>query len=882
MAFIINIGIFVKAKINLQNAVDAAAFAGAAVQARQLTNIAYLNWEMRNVYKEWMFKYYILGNLNIKDVADGTSGDTTNFTMSSYELGASGNAEDKYNVPSICIDFARSGGVSVCTNYVISGLPRFDPTAVSEMDETLNTMLTSLVEQKGKDCANRSRINYFTSLMWAFNVNVSEDNPVKNQSPEIANDRFGAFPKAFELAIRMRNLEAQVNKAPFQGICLQPGKLNKDFCSSKIEDLLASDRTPSNERIAKAFYSGMRNLGSETDIEMRQSFTLTEIPTNPYVSENDQSLSNLLIPASTPAREKFYLDLKLMTVNLATFYTQFTQSQGDINVNGIQASTEGQCSVGKTGMPVPGYPMGFVKNPDVLTYYSVMGEAKFIGLFNPFDVGRSKGIKLTAFAAAKPFGGRIGPRLFDIGSDKSNTTLRPREPSGTSKFVSSAYLGGVDLDNLVDQMGNDVEPDKYSPGSILPLSIGGKPFWQSDKGQAVGGWIDEGDVVFSVPNLIYDYPAATGLGEGAEYFSDQPVQLISTVTPDSANAGLYNAQIFEKFRGLLNNLGGNVTPEDVFEGVQKARAPTRYEANNYLIPTTELLNKDQDIDSFGFIAANKGENIGGTHTAYPWQLYAPLFTDAPDALYKGPQDVLSQLQFFLEYQAVSIEKYIKSMNTTAAQVYSGNIAGWAGGNTMAGQEAAKVISDIPASFMATDPLAAAAQPTCYSIAGKFAHFYLGADKASDYMNTSSSAPGEKCDPEETLVDLMRRYLTNGGNELGEYLNTEYVIPNEGPILKKLFTAYRPGDMNDANNGIFDNFLRSTRPTRMHRNFYSTKFITLNGLLPSPKEANASFTKGNFTTFSEGNYFKLGEISQNEIINWMDIQKVGVELKNIKH
>ena len=73
IAFIINIGIFVKAKINLQNAVDAAAFAGASVQARQLSNISYLNWEMRNVYKEWMFKNYVLGNLSLDEIS-GPSG----------------------------------------------------------------------------------------------------------------------------------------------------------------------------------------------------------------------------------------------------------------------------------------------------------------------------------------------------------------------------------------------------------------------------------------------------------------------------------------------------------------------------------------------------------------------------------------------------------------------------------------------------------------------------------------------------------------------------------------------------------------------------------------------------------------------------------------
>jgi Flp pilus assembly protein TadG len=883
MAFIINIGIFVKAKINLQNAVDAAAFAGASVQARQLTNIAYLNWEMRNVYKEWMFKYYILGNLNIKDVAEGASGANTNLAMASNTAG-SRPAEDKYNLPSVCIDFASAGGVSLCTLYKISGLPRFDDTAISEMDETLNTFLTTLVAKKGEDCAERSKLNYSTAVLWAYNVKTEDDNVIQSDAPQIASNRFGAFPKAFELAIRMRNLEAQVNKAPYTGVCYSSNSLNKNFCSNQIDDLLSGDIAASNERINKAFFSGFRNLGSESDTEMRASFTLTEVPPTPFVSDNDQSLSNLLIPASTSAREKFYLDLKLMTLNLATFYTMFTQSKGDINTpvggNSQTTNTEGECSISKTGLPVPGYPVGFVKNPNVLTYYSVMGEAKFIGLFNPFDISGTQGIKLTAFAAAKPFGGRIGPKLFDVGKDSSNSILKPREPSGTNKFISSAYLGGIDLNNLVDQYGDPpADPSiGYIAGGILPLSISGKPFWQSDKGQAVGGWLDEGDVVFSVPNLVYDYPDNSGQGEGGEYFSQEPVQLISPAAPNSANAGLYNADIFNKFRSVVDNLGGNVSPDDVLNGILRTRAPTRYETNNYLIPTTEEFNKKNALDSFGLIPASNANDVAGTHTSYSWQLYAPLFSEDSDSLYKSAQDVLTQLQEFLEYQAVSIDKYIKSMNTTASAIYNDNDPGWsAGGNLKPAEFAAKIISDIPTGLMASNqPESPNAKPTCYSIAGKFAYFYLGADKASDYINT------ENCNPDATLINLMRTYLTGNQDSLGEYLNTEFVMPNDGPITKKLLTAYRPGDMNDANDGIFKNSIRAAAGIRMHRNFYSTKFITLDGLLPSPKEASASYTKGNFTNFSEGNAAKWAPVSQTEIINWMDIGKIGVELKNIKH
>ena len=64
----------------------------------------------------------------------------------------------------------------------------------------------------------------------------------------------------------------------------------------------------------------------------------------------------------------------------------------------------------KAAIPVAGYPLGFVKNPDILTYYAVKGESYFTGLMSPF----TSPIKMVAYAAAKPFGGRIGPYLFKM------------------------------------------------------------------------------------------------------------------------------------------------------------------------------------------------------------------------------------------------------------------------------------------------------------------------------------------------------------------------------------------------------------------------------------------------------------------------------------
>src|SRR5690348_8001083 len=69
--FVVNVGMLVNAKINLQNAADMAAYAGAAVQARQLNRISYLNYEMRRQFKKFLFRYYVIGNMAQKNFPSG-------------------------------------------------------------------------------------------------------------------------------------------------------------------------------------------------------------------------------------------------------------------------------------------------------------------------------------------------------------------------------------------------------------------------------------------------------------------------------------------------------------------------------------------------------------------------------------------------------------------------------------------------------------------------------------------------------------------------------------------------------------------------------------------------------------------------------------------
>jgi Flp pilus assembly protein TadG len=100
-AFVVNVGMLVNAKINLQNAADLAAYAGAATQARQLNQISYLNYEMRRQYKKFLFRYYVMGNFAQKSSRQNAP---THRLWSPDPNPSNGRPLD-YKVPAVCVIF---------------------------------------------------------------------------------------------------------------------------------------------------------------------------------------------------------------------------------------------------------------------------------------------------------------------------------------------------------------------------------------------------------------------------------------------------------------------------------------------------------------------------------------------------------------------------------------------------------------------------------------------------------------------------------------------------------------------------------------------------------------------------------------------------------
>ncbi|MCO4755016.1 MAG: hypothetical protein KC478_11085 [Bacteriovoracaceae bacterium] len=879
IAFIINIGIFVKAKINLQNAVDAAAFAGASVQARQLSNISYLNWEMRNVYKEWMFKTYVLGNLSLDDIS-GPAGNPVNFRMEPHSTNTE-EVQDGYNVPSVCLDFKSSGSVSVCKKALIPGLPRFARSDVLGMEETMDSFIDALSDSKAKDCSRRSNINFLTNFIWAYNVvGVPELMDFTEDAPEVAADRMGAFPDAFNLALRIRSLEAQVNKSPYERVCAG----NAPGCSQDINNIVSSEQSPANERVYKAFYSAFRNLGAQdcgegSSDELKCTFKLTELPPRLPNLGGPFTLSNLLIPDSTQARNKYYLDLKLMPVNYATFFTLLAAVSTD---NGIKVTpssggtlvgeSTAECVATKVGMPVPGYPLGFAKNPDVLTYYAVKGESEFVGLFNPFA---SQSIKLTAYAAAKPFGGRVGPMIFNVSHSGGNPSyLLPRAPH----YKTSPYVSALDNTNPVDRSGNIATTDEYQEGMPIPGNYGGVGggFWLKDETTPIGGWIDSGSIFFAVPNIPYDYQNSSPAD--SSHFAGTSVEIIKPTPKGGAltsTAGLYNGNIFTKLKSNLQGLGAGaqISVSAINDAILSARAPTLYDTTNYLVPTPEDLNRETGVDSYGVILNETTASVGD-NTVYDMSLYAPLIDGQdPNALYRGTGDLVNILQEYLARQEQAILKYRGSMNLASQLIYKKNFSSRTRANY--GLAAAKTISDIGDSSTYNSSDASTvfnSKPGCRSINGKFIWFFTS---NPNHVNHN----GTDCQTKNTLQNLMQAHWNNLSSVERSYYVGKFSLP-DSDIRNKLYTAYRPGAMSDANAaGEHLNFFTGAR-SNMNRNFYSSKFVTLNSVSDATGEETF---KGNFALFSEGIPVNRGAgDTQGNFKNTLIPQELNIDLSQIQH
>jgi hypothetical protein len=316
--------------------------------------------------------------------------------------------------------------------------------------------------------------------------------------------------------------------------------------------------------------------------------------------------------------------------------------------------------------------------------------------------------------------------------------------------------------------------------------------------------------------------------------------------------GLFSKNQFKRFKG--SGLSSTISPEQLRHEINRIRTPTLYEAANYMIPTPNTeVNLANALDSFGFISQAGSEQPTERDgiTTINANIYAPLYSqDQVDILFQNNTEVVSTISDYMLTQEQGMKKYRMAMNKAALNIWLEklNVAAEATGSREGYVRAAKGVSDIVINDDGTADINSMPL-SCSSLAGQFLYFYYG------QLHPQLAPPDSPSCP-KPLGKLLEEYYSGTGsndNFSPEYYSFSYSFDKNEDNLK-FMTSYIPGPYKGAGpDGMLRNPITSLSDN-MRRNFYSTKFITLDSVQLGKIESYAA--EGSLI-HSEGSMDKTG-------------------------
>lgn len=409
---VINVGMMVHHKINLQNAVDLAAYYGAMKQAEILGAIAHSNYQIRQSWKLMNFRYNILGGLGREDHP------------------AQPNSTEPHN------DFDNQKPAVFCMAIDDLFLTRGLENKPSQQNLCKNaTPQMSIAGMK---------VPEFVGAI-AFHKSVTEG--IQKARDQADNDFIDGGVRNFRLLtlfVTLYRSDVKNRKAIIKELAKQLSHKADDFKDLEggstrvgVQNTFFNNLTEDNKNSEIRFYNSMGNskCGKE-DNPIYPPFWLKQITAMPEYIYYDSTINN------NPGAEDW---------RYGGAFTLLTTLPAEIN----SSATPDQIALLET-MQELSHPaqrpdinffdvVGIEKNPWCLTYSGVSAIAAPSLPFMPNSVK----INLTATAYAKPFGGKIGPwykSIWSRSSDKSDggkkidalIPMRYEEASGSGSSSSSA------------------------------------------------------------------------------------------------------------------------------------------------------------------------------------------------------------------------------------------------------------------------------------------------------------------------------------------------------------------------------------------------------------------------------------------------------------
>jgi hypothetical protein len=431
-AMVINVGLLVHDKINLQNAVDLAAFYGAQKQAETLNEIAHINYQIRQDYKLLTWRYRVMGTLG----RQGTTNPPSESTLPPARKSNAGSLSDKAWVnpdygqepASVCISHEMwkemveksDEAENYCFRPYNSTIPKIpDVVVIAPFVPGISASVAFTKfaqDQQRLSCKNAGPRNWmFTmQMIFGYKLGISVH---KQLIWELRRNLIAAEPlDRFSQSVKegaMKTLEKNLTGA------------NKDGFQKESFRMI----------------NGLADANCNRDDDGQ--FVMPEILTAPGLIYTAYKCDD----GTTPFMVEHSIYSDLDPEQVAKFDTD------GLYRNLANGEPEATSEFHST--------LGFEKNPWCMGYVGVRAETKTHKPFSPFG----SSITLEARAFAQPFGGRVGPWY------KSNWT-RGAATSDSGERVDPLTSPRMAADGSIDSGTPGSRAPNYSryPGDTLGLT----------------------------------------------------------------------------------------------------------------------------------------------------------------------------------------------------------------------------------------------------------------------------------------------------------------------------------------------------------------------------------------------------------------------------
>lgn len=420
-AMIVNVGLIVHDKINLQNSVDIAAYYGAQRQAELLNAIAHQNYQIRQAWKLLSWRIRVLGDLGYKQhpMQQNYSG-ASNQDVSAFTQGNANSTGSTWR-PTVCIGHTLWGTQqNIChtDNLIIPEMPSgrvIMPIGILGAINVLTALQVDRLKDSARaDCESLGPLNFHLAITWisAYRFQVARSKELIRKYVEMLSADPSEFRDLTSQSVKMGTLKS-----------------------------LKYNLTRANEKSLEE--DKFRFFNSLAAVPGGSKAWINEVPIYPLVFYTD-----LIKNGGCSARSK--------TINGGP-------GENIPHHYGGQISTDLQSLRNEPMDPYDLYhsTFGVEKNPWAMAYVAVYAETKPRKPYLPFG----EPITLRAKAFAKPFGGRIGPWFFK------------KWPMGSTRSVGNA---GDKVDPLMP-LPMDISNASFGSVSELELSVPNYSRFPGDK-----------------------------------------------------------------------------------------------------------------------------------------------------------------------------------------------------------------------------------------------------------------------------------------------------------------------------------------------------------------------------------------------------------------